>query len=1053
MTTPSVATPFWEILGLKLPADLLHEAPALNDLLATSQLKLAVMIRDAATSGQSTVADARALEDFLLQQIDRDARNKRTVIQWLRITYAAIAAMNRAGATIHPTRLAIDIEPPKSPFQVEQTGAAARAQLWEQVLHHWIRDNVQNDSNPPPAFQKGAAIALSAALCGGLLEPKKLLALVHRAAEPIRVAGSLAYYAFESFHAGVKVKALRRWHPDPVSEGLLAQWGTNDTLGQLPEKTLIEGIRQVVGVANNPPRSLAGLVTSAAALWTQRASLVDVGVARGSVLAQSLKLPAWLRQQRAHPFDNDKKNASIEVKQGASKHHGDNEQRDDPPLDVDLALSFPWIPELLALVDDDGGGGTVGEQRKRRQIAVEKWQFGPEDQWAQPYKTWALALLGSTNTSGDVLALSTVRQYFRTVVTALIGMVGAVSPATLPAGELDAWYGDVLEPIPPGKRRITMASGIREFHVHLQKTYGVAPINVGDVLGKESELATVDARIVNPDELAAARRWLEARVHDGEFPELMRAISLVLMLTFACGLRRMEVLMLRIGDLHPAADGDLRVVPHAARRLKSRSSERNLPLRVLLTETERADLFAWWQKRRAEVASLKRRADEQYLFAIPLLGLEMLPPETTLNWIHKSLRKVTGDDAVHLHHLRHSFATWTYLRLRISSYPPLAEHFRAWPLTYAMLTASDAFVRDILPGHRGGVRSAAYATARLLGHSGPGISFEHYIHCTDLLWLGLSYRHAQRLPKPLLIAATGNSRMTGYRRLDKSLEALIRAMRAKWKKRYSFHPEDANSERRLHADQGPAMDPVKLSVGLRLRRISSVLHYHDNGDEVPEIARKVSMDPDEAQWIVDRALQLTGRIQWFPRDGRQQVRLCPPTWKGPKAKQFAFGMENALDRLLKSDPALAIFGLRCALARFNPQRKDIVFRSFEEVEEARRFLSFVDALGPSVCRWVPVVRDTDTSALLTATDETNNLYLKWKSLLNLPETLPKSTGSPNSDRPAYRQWLGFHVMSSENTPFHLLMIGVFMLSLIDAEKAGQMNSGEYSPADHRAHGD
>ncbi len=1044
MISPGGASPFLEVLELDLPVHLSREAPALVELLASSDLKLAALIRSADISGRANQADATDLEDLLLRQLSSDRSNKRRVIRWLRIVYAAISRMNRLGALIHPTRLAIDIEPPKSPFQAEHTALGVRAAGWENALFEWIRSSLGElpKAEPPDHHMlHAAAIAMSAALCGGLLESKNLLALIRRAPEPLRAAGSQAYYDFESVHAGVRVLMLRRWFPDPLTEALLVRLKPDDAPDQVTERNLLKGMKQIIGKERSPPGSLTSLATGAAALWSQRGSQVDVRIARGAVLTQSLKLDAWLRQNRSRPLSIVEESQVSKTTAPATEApdtalNTEMSSLEDDPSEVDLELTIPWLTDFLRLAEVSASEESFELQRNRMANAVADWKFGKEDEWAEPYRTWLHTMLTGTSASGDRMALSTIRQYFRSVVLSLIGMIGSRNPSELPAGELDAWYGELIEPLPPGRSRIVLANGLREFHVHLQKAYKVSRLNLGDVLGKETELSAVDARIVNLDEMYAAMTWLEARVGEGQFPALMQAISLVLLLTFRCGLRRMEGLKLRLCDLHPAGRGDLRIVPHAARGLKSRSSERNLPLRFLLTEEEWDKLHAWWRHRCQEATSSAGRLDAaQYLFAIPRLGMAELPTQTVIDNIHQALREVTGDPLIHLHHLRHSFATWTYLRLRIGLHPSLADHFKQWPMTHAWLASGAEFVRNMLPGANPGARSAAYATARLLGHSGPGVSFEHYIHCSDLLWAGLAYRQAQRLPRSLLIAATGLPRVTGYRKLDRSIDTLISALRTRRRERYLFH--EPISQAADPVSQG--IQPADSSYAWEqlLQKISSILHCHDCGESVTQIARQTGLNPDEVEWVIERAKNLVQRIRWHSRDGREALRLCPPSWKGVEEKRFGTDLRAALIRLHETHPELLVDGLQTALSRFNPQRKDIVFRSLDEASEARRFLDFASALGPAACKPVVVFRDTTLEELANAADESQCPHLAWGKVLELPDGSPTCTSSQNPDKTAYRRWLGFHLMSPGGKPYHLAAIGVFLVMLIGIEFSGK----------------
>ena len=153
----------------------------------------------------------------------------------------------------------------------------------------------------PPSTS--APSRLSAAVCGGLLDRRNIAGLVRRASEPIAVAGRLSYFDFETIHMGVKVEMLQRWHPDALTEALLARLPAGSDCS-ISEKALLVALKSIVAreARSAPPRSLATLVRCATSFWLQRASRIDVEVARGSRLTQSLKQPVWLRLHQAKPF-------------------------------------------------------------------------------------------------------------------------------------------------------------------------------------------------------------------------------------------------------------------------------------------------------------------------------------------------------------------------------------------------------------------------------------------------------------------------------------------------------------------------------------------------------------------------------------------------------------------------------------------------------------------------------------------------------------------------------------------------------------------------------
>ena len=1028
---------------LKLPPDLQSEAASLHEFLLNAEARLAPALLQGATSAQGSTDDAAELENLLLGQLDRGATNKRRIIRWLRITHAAITHLNRRGATIIPTRLAIDLQPARSPFQPDTTRDAARAARWRDGLFTWIRNNLEGSQ--PPAAEHLAAITLSAALCGGLLERRNLSALVKRAAGTIPIAGKLSYYDFETLHLGVRVEMLTRWHTDPVTEMLIARLSPQTDCA-LPEKLLIRAMQSLAGCTTQGvgPRSMADLVRGAAAFWLQRASRIDVEVALGRRLTHSLLLPAWLRLHDALPLSGTGSNPNrahavrvknLDIAVPEESGHADPSE--------DMRLLVPWLDDCLALAAHRPGedAGTV----RRR---IEAWAI-PADAaaWAAPYRSWLISMLSGLNAAKRRLQPSTACAYFRTAMPALIAQIGTENPASLARGEIEAWYGDILEPMQPGRQRNLMAGGLREFHAHLVACYGVEPTSTGATFGTEGEFQRVDARIVSPDDITAARKWLEEQALLGRLPQKMRAVSLLLMLTFRCGLRRMEGFKLRLCDLHLANGGDLRIVPHAFRSLKSHASKRSIPLRAFLSKAEYDELAAWGHNRRAEEQSLGADAGAQYLFSIPRLARHQrgalrntresgTPPQEGLtveecaSLMHEAMRTVTGDDNLHIHHLRHSFASWTYLRLRGASFPGLATHFSHLPETSRWLKESRHLVSILIPGGNPGARSAAYATARLLGHSGPEMTFEHYVHVSDLIWLGLAQRNADSIPKPVRIVASGCKRSLAYTK--DTAAGLVELVRENFVDRYVHHPHTRPKARR--GTVLPAVPPARQEeYPCRLRQITAMLHAHDCGEPVAAIATALATPPALIEKALDLARTYAAGIRWPSREFREDVRLCPPTWKGPDERLFAETLIERLGSLDCRDQALLLDGVELHLRHFNPERKDVVFRTMSDAGEAKRYLEFIRELLPNAGQLQAVLRDVDPAVAQSGNWSAHTSYALWNEALKLPTGhYVVATNSPNRRKPAYRNWIGFRLVPHEGRPNHYLVAGLFLLALIAA---------------------
>jgi hypothetical protein len=148
-----------------------------------------------------------------------------------------------------------------------------------------------------------------------------------------------------------------------------------------------------------------------------------------------------------------------------------------------------------------------------------------------------------------------------------------------------------------------------------------------------------------------------------------------------------------------------------------------------------------------------------------------LPEGLVFPLIHDALRAVTHDPTLHFHHLRHACASWlTYALMRPPEPPGLPppsapQWLGKWPAAAKWMALSAKLHKDLY-GNTFPTRRNLYAVSRLLGHSGPVMSLEHYVHIADqLLALWLEKQMPLFEPK-VWIAASGTSMATAYRYLE-----------------------------------------------------------------------------------------------------------------------------------------------------------------------------------------------------------------------------------------------------------------------------------------------
>ena len=362
---------------------------------------------------------------------------------------------------------------------------------------------------------------------------------------------------------------------------------------------------------------------------------------------------------------------------------------------------------------------------------------------------FADSLIHTSSAAGNKLAITTAKAYFICVAKRLGGRLGDSSPETFEPEILENLYTEILEDADQAsgqqKQKRYIARALNEFHHYLVREFNIPTINAREVLGHGKGLVPVDANFLQLDEYERIFNALPAfvKLKHSTIPaqdKLGRLAQLVFMLAFKCGLRRMEVLKLKSVDLNEANPSELLIRPSAARRLKTKSSTRKLPLYALLSDEE-LTLLKVWKVERANQHPENAPVHEQFLFGIPeltALGMpEVVSQDLLFPIIHDAMRSVTQDNTLRFHHLRHSFACWTMMRLMLSDVPKIPILFPKQPKSQDYLNESSAF-RQKLYGNSELTRKNIYAVASLLGHSGPEISLEHYIHCCDVLlaiWL------------------------------------------------------------------------------------------------------------------------------------------------------------------------------------------------------------------------------------------------------------------------------------------------------------------------------
>lgn len=273
---------------------------------------------------------------------------------------------------------------------------------------------------------------------------------------------------------------------------------------------------------------------------------------------------------------------------------------------------------------------------------------------------WANILIRRGGRVKNRLAIRTVATYLSNIARPLLIHGHDIDDVQLlDAGEWQSLYDRVISDAKTACSRARRQNRLRQFHDYVMDTQAAPDVEL-EVTKNSASLA--DTNIITPAEYQRALQLIGTSSQ----PERFRTMqSLALILGYRLGLRRSECAFLLLRDVAYALDydeipGELLIRANQFHTGKTYSATRRLPLWLLMPE-EKQKLIEWCQRRRGE--STTKASDQHLLFCHSGNGTLPLGDKELFRPIQAALKTVSGDPSVRYHHLRHSFVSFTLLRL------------------------------------------------------------------------------------------------------------------------------------------------------------------------------------------------------------------------------------------------------------------------------------------------------------------------------------------------------------------------------------------------------
>lgn len=988
----------WDLDGIGLKAEVSEAARNLRAWLSDRENHLAKILTGRLNNNEPHKNQMPDLERDIIEAF----KPLRQSVHYLEALTVVVDRGNAAGIfKLCPPRVPILIKRDPSPFLPDKLITLSRAPKWRQALADTI-----TGKQSLSAMEAIGQILCSAALNGGALSTSLLRALYQQMENPIEVLEGRSFFDLRLPWRGTEDMELRRWFPDEITESLWLRLSIDhlrDTRGnqfghpasaQEVWRCIKAFLARALPDTDDRPANISVFFESILLELQIRVPVFLATFASRSFISHSLKDHAWKRLHGHRPLagaDPEDVPASQNSEQDSAS------DQDDSRIDPD------WLRDIrraLNAKDKNQAARLLAELSSRR----------ADPPFAMPalFVGWAQFMLSKGSAIGNTLALSTIRSYVSQVAIRVVGLTAFGDVTQMSSDGLEEIYQQILEQAQSGHQRRFLARGLREFHHHLVEKYEIEPINPGEVLGIGAGLSPVDANLITFDEYHEVLSYLDTNDLELDHPDLVTVAKLIFILAFRCGLRRSEVLKLEIGDIHAHDPAELLVRPYAHRRLKTKSAIRKLPLYALLG-TQELDLLRSWKAKRVDQETRNPRF--KFLFSIPQRGYAVVPEETVFPILHRAMRTVCADPTLRFHHLRHSFASWLFLRMELSDLPKIPDLFPHLLKTSAYLTNSKEF-RGTLYGNMRPTRKHLYAVASLLGHSGPDISLEHYIHFCDLA-LSLHLTAHKRVDRRLLVSASGLSEATAYRRYEQNgVTGVLNVARKKAGTRVRSASLKATS---TTARQDQRVSEEEASPLHTIERIWKYLYLRSARDlDLEAMAQRFGFGVAQAASMEECA----GHIRDLAAPGSERTRrhrmmdvvvdqtdlntrkrlLCSRQPHLTQDQKLLAKLAPRLWQLFRTDMELCRRVLKYYINNAWQTRNELVFHDPRDPESARDYLAFLNRLG---------VEKQQVRFVTYHQNERSQALAEWKKALGLTwrDQIDRLV-PPNKSSPATAQWLG-----------------------------------------------
>lgn len=567
----------------------------------------------------------------------------------------------------------------------------------------------------PDAPVKAADILFSAIAYAGIIHQAKLMEFVRNAHLRLFVANNKVWVDWKS---ASPEDAWSRIILDPITASLLLRWHA-ENLGPIPlvekiePKIIWREIQRSLPLRQNQIKSLKKLLQIFSYDWSQHFPPWLYYWARGEMESVNLPSETWYRVlARMHVLpepeyretDTDQDQMAETVPQDADPDVIASMQKTRIDLRGLLRKEKKTIAPAIA----------VARLRQVQSLLPEKsldWLLAG----------WLIRAMTPKHKGGQGIRVSSARTQLARIDRILSVSLKGQSPLDV-EDEWPEFLENLLESVSAQNRR-NIAGALHSFQNYLEDMEFCTPCEVD--FGVESD-SKVDANLLSEQEFGYVLRLLEVWEGKGNTPALQVAAILG---RRAC-LRRGDVHGLRLSDILGNALPLLIIRNNPYRQLKSRSAMRQMPLADFCTQAEFDVVMSYVVACRQSAIATGRALKEVALFPDKSQPELAVSPHSLFDPIERSMRKITGDDSMRFHHLRHAAINYNILCAQEDLVPGTSILLDA-PFTEKASCVDPARLRMAMVGDADPSRPRLWGVAIAAGHATPEVTLGSYFHLCD----------------------------------------------------------------------------------------------------------------------------------------------------------------------------------------------------------------------------------------------------------------------------------------------------------------------------------